>query len=95
MLVNRARQAIVGGQVDGLGPLMDENQRLLCVLDVSCAELDVLVQAARDAGASGAKLSGGGGGGNMIALARPESVDRVRQALVSAGAANVIITKVG
>ena len=47
---------------------MDENHRLLQEIGVSCPELDALVAAARAAGALGAKLSGGGRGGNMIAL---------------------------
>ena len=47
---------------------MDENHALLQEIGVSCPELDALVAAARAAGALGAKLSGGGRGGNMIAL---------------------------
>ena len=50
--------------------------------------------AARQGGALGAKLSGAGWGGNMIALVTDESQSRVDMALRLAGAARVIVTKV-
>jgi len=74
--------------------LMDENHSLLQKLTVSLPELDQLVEAARKAGALGAKLSGGGRGGNMIALVEPETAEAVASALKEAGAKNTIITKV-
>jgi mevalonate kinase len=66
-------------------------------MDISCPELDALVNAALSAGASGAKLCGGGRGGNMIALAgeAPDSPERIAAALRMAGAVNTIITHVG
>jgi len=51
-----------------LGKLMNENHKLLQQIEVSSRELDFLVKLARDAGAFGAKLTGGGLGGNIIAL---------------------------
>src|SRR3990172_7432533 len=63
-----ARAAIEQGDNEALGPLMNENHELLQKLDVSSPDLDKLVLVAREAGALGAKLSGGGRGGNMIAL---------------------------
>jgi len=51
-----------------VGKLMDENHKLLQAIEVSCRELDFLVELARDHGALGAKLTGGGRGGNMVAL---------------------------
>ena len=51
-----------------LGKLMNENHKLLQQIEVSSKELDFLVKLARDAGALGAKLTGGGLGGNIIAL---------------------------
>ncbi len=75
-----------------LGVLMDRNHRLLQQIGVSCAELDVLVEAARAAGARGAKLSGGGRGGNILALVTPETEAAVSAALERAGAKRVIST---
>jgi mevalonate kinase len=47
---------------------MNENHKLLQQIEVSSRELDFLVKLARDQGALGAKLTGGGLGGNIIAL---------------------------
>jgi len=61
----------------GLGELMDEDHALLSKLGVSCPELDSLVEAARPL-SYGAKLTGAGGGGSMIALTDdPERVSEV------------------
>lgn len=89
-----ARRAIEAGKPDLLGELMDENHALLQRLTVSSAELDQLIEAARNAGALGAKLSGGGRGGNMIALVQPEMAESVSSSLKEAGAKNTIITQV-
>ncbi len=94
-ITDRARQAIETGNVDALGPLMDENQVLLRRLDVSSPELETLGAAALKAGAEGAKLCGGGRGGNMIALVGPDNAEQIRRALLDAGAKNVIVTGVG
>jgi mevalonate kinase len=90
-----ARSVIENGKPDDLGVLMDLNQELLTQLGVSSPELDRLVEAARQAGALGAKLSGGGRGGNMIALAQEETAGRVARALRESGARHVINTRVG
>jgi mevalonate kinase len=74
--------------------LMNENQSLLEQMGVSSSELDRLVEAARHAGALGAKLSGGGRGGNMIALAHPEHADQVAGALREAGAVRTWVTMI-
>jgi mevalonate kinase len=94
-VVESARSAIVEGRPAQLGALMDANHRLLAEMGVSCPELDALVAAARAAGAAGAKLSGGGRGGNMIALVGAGTARQVAEALRRAGAARVIITSVG
>ena len=93
-IVNRARNTIETGKTTELGELMDQNHTLLREMTVSSPELDKLIQAARKAGALGAKLSGGGRGGNMIALVRPETVETVAKSLMEAGVKRVIITKV-
>lgn len=72
-VVARARDALAAHDAPALGGLMNRNHALLQALGVSCPELDALCEAARAAGALGAKLSGGGQGGNMIALARDAS----------------------
>lgn len=89
-----ARRAIEAGKSQMLGELMNENHALLQELTVSSPELDRLVEAARQAGATGAKLSGGGRGGNMIALVEPNQVETVAASLKDAGAKNTIITQV-
>ena len=89
-----ARRVIEEGWIEMLGTLMDENHALLQEMTVSSPELDKLVSAARSAGASGAKLSGGGRGGNMIALVEQERAEEVVSALINAGAKRTIITKI-
>jgi mevalonate kinase len=89
-----ARRSIESGKPELLGELMDHNHEFLQQLAVSSEELDNLVHAARNAGALGAKLSGGGRGGNMIALVNPESAESVAEALMSAGAKRTIITEI-
>lgn len=93
-IARSGRTAIETGQIDSLGLLMDENQELLKKLEVSSPELEALVDVARQAGAVGAKLSGGGRGGNMIALVSNQNASRVAQALQEAGAKKVIQTEV-
>jgi mevalonate kinase len=89
-----ARRAIEAGRPELLGELMDENHVLLQKLTVSSPGLDQLVEAARMTGALGAKLSGGGRGGNMIALVEPETAENISSALKEAGAKNTIVTQV-
>ena len=57
---------------------------LLNALRVSSWEIEELVQISRDAGALGAKLTGGGGGGSIIALC-PENSGKVADAIRAAG----------
>lgn len=93
-IVEQARAAIEVGQVGALGPLMDANHVLLREMGVSSDELERLVTAARGSGAPGAKLVGGGRGGNMIALVDADTRAAVERALLDAGARGVITTKV-
>lgn len=92
-VVERARESIAGDP-DQLGGLMDENQALLEQLGVSSPELDRLLAAARKAGAAGAKLSGAGLGGNMIAFTAAADMGAVASALHQAGAVGTIATEV-
>ena len=94
LIAEAARGAIEHGNVDALGPLFDQNQQLLAQIGVSSERLDTLIRAAREAGAHGAKLSGGGRGGNVIAVVQPHSAEMVKEALLEAGAKRVIVTTV-
>lgn len=93
-LVRRALQAMQQGDFRLLGQMMTANHALLKTLTVSCNELDKLVEVALSHGAYGAKLSGGGRGGNMIVLCDTAHTAPIRQALYNAGAVSVIQTQV-
>jgi mevalonate kinase len=93
-IVEEARRAIESGTWNLLGAWMNENHRLLQQMTVSSSELDTLVSAALNAGALGAKMSGGGRGGNMIALVADGNAEAVASALKQAGAPSTIITQI-
>ena len=83
------------GKVDELAGLMNSNQQLLEEMGVSSAEIRLLIKAAFGAGALGAKLTGAGGGGNIIVLPpqnNPDVVKRITHSLLSAGAEAVFST---
>jgi mevalonate kinase len=94
-LVLQARPAIEIGDLAALGRLMNQNHELLASLGLSTAVLDRLIQAARQAGAAGAKLSGAGMGGNIIALVPVGRHQAIRRALEAAGSAQVWMCEVG
>jgi mevalonate kinase len=75
-LVKNARLCLEAGDLKSLGQLMNYNQMLLSGLFLSTPEIERACALARDAGALGAKLTGAGGGGAVIALceADPEPV---------------------
>ena len=91
-LAGLAREALQAGEQTALGQLMVANHQLLQQMTVSSPELDRLVEAALAAGAEGAKLSGGGRGGNMIALVTAKTTAAVQEALLQAGAKSVLET---
>lgn len=94
-IADEGRAALAAGELEVVGELMNQNQLWLERMTVSSSRLELLVRAARDAGALGAKLSGGGRGGNMIALVTPETEEAVVAALTAAGAARVLLSDVG
>jgi mevalonate kinase len=95
-LARRARGTLVDGDAQELGVTMDAAHGLLAALDVSSDDLDRLVDAARAAGALGAKLTGGGRGGCVLALAADaHHADRIAAALRGAGAAATWTTTIG
>lgn len=93
-IVGGAREAIEGGEPERLGELMDKNQRELVAIGVSAESNERLIAAAKAAGAAGAKLSGGGRGGNIIALIDALTRERVTTALQAAGAIRVIVAEI-
>jgi galactokinase/mevalonate kinase-like predicted kinase len=87
-LARRAKRALIERDWPLLGALMNENHALVAALGGSGPANDRLIEAAREAGAWGAKLAGAGGGGTIIALTdRPESVG---EALRRAGADSLL-----
>jgi mevalonate kinase len=95
-LVHDAKEALIKLDVNRVGKLMDRNHELLQQLTVSCRELDELVKIARENGAVGAKMTGTGRGGNMIALAPDEpTAKKIAVALEKTRAAGVWTTSFG
>ncbi len=83
-LTLKALDAMQAGDLDKLGELMNVCQGQLNALQVSSRELEELIHIARHNGATGAKLTGGGGGGAMIALC-PNGTEPVINAMRQAG----------
>ncbi len=83
-LTVQALDALKRNDLERLGELMNVCQGLLNGLQVSSWELEELIQIARENGALGAKLTGGGGGGSMIALC-PENAASVVKAMQDSG----------
>lgn len=91
-VTSEARSAIQVGDSLEVGRLMNKNHYFLQQMTVSSDPLDSLISAATSAGALGAKLSGAGRGGNMIALVNERYEKRVMDSLVKAGATKVLRT---
>ncbi len=78
-------ELVRGGRVAEIGPLLDASHASLRDdFEVSAVELDVVVEAARAAGALGARMVGGGFGGSAIALIRSADADPVGAAVTAA-----------
>jgi mevalonate kinase len=89
------RKALQEFDLNKVGELMDENHQLLQEIQVSCEELDQLVEVARMQGAFGAKLTGGGGGGCMTALTPGNKLqEKVARAIEREGF-EVLRTRIG
>jgi len=87
-LVDRAWSLLKAGdpRLEEIGRCMNENQSLLReYLRVSTFEIEELIYAGLKAGGLGGKLTGAGGGGCVIILARPEDLSRVAGAVEAAG----------
>ncbi len=92
-LVLQAVEAIENYNLAQLGELMNINQGLLNALQVSSRELEELIEISRRNGALGAKLTGAGGGGAMVAIC-PEEAEKVAFAIRKAGY-KALITEIG
>ncbi|MFC6718857.1 mevalonate kinase [Natrialbaceae archaeon GCM10025810] len=74
-VVRNGEDALAAGDLEEVGRLMNFNHGLLSALGVSSRSLDAMVWAARDADAYGAKLTGAGGGGCIVALDPTEATE--------------------
>ena len=74
---------------------MDENQSYLENLGVSLLQLQKLIEAARLAGALGAKLTGGGQGGCILTLIEAGKREKIEKALKEAGATETFFFEIG
>ncbi|XQS66169.1 mevalonate kinase [Gardnerella sp. KA01000] len=91
-----AEDDLAFGRIENMGKQMTFAHRILADLGVSTAKLDALVDAACQHGALGAKLTGGGGGGCVIALADSEdAAKRVSEAFKNAGACDTWVVNIG
>ena len=90
-LTRTGAQALRDGQFRELGELMNLCQGYLNALQLSTPELEELIHIARSNGALGAKLTGGGGGGSMVALC-PDTQERVAAAMQRAGYTSIQVT---
>jgi hydroxymethylglutaryl-CoA reductase len=83
-LTLRGIQAIQDDDLPTLGELMNICQGMLNALQVSTPELEKLCDIARENGALGAKLTGGGGGGSIVAICEGDT-DAIVSAIRAAG----------
>jgi mevalonate kinase len=93
-ITTEAKIYIENGDYKNLGSLMSQNQEILRKIEVSHPVLDNLIDIAVKSGALGAKLSGAGGGGNIIALADEDHIEEIISNLKNSGAQMVISTQV-
>ena len=95
-LTVEAREMIEKQNVTALGKILSQAQILLKNLTVSNQDLDLLVETAMKNGALGAKLTGGGRGGCMIALVKDfNQAEKLAQKLLSANAVETWIHPLG
>ncbi len=85
-VVEHAKEALMSYNLTELGECMNKNHSLLQKIAVSNKNLDFLVQLARETGALGAKLTGGGLGGYMVALTPGSTLqEKVARAITREG----------
>ncbi len=94
-LAFKARNSLTAFNMREVGELMNRNHRLLQEIEVSCEELDYLVNLSRKQGAYGAKLTGGGGGGCMVALTPGNKLQKKVATAIENEGFQVLKTKIG
>lgn len=94
-LAKEARKALESYDLEAVGRYMNRNHELLQSIEVSSKDLDFLVELARNHGALGAKMTGGGLGGYMVALTPGKDVqEKVAKAMEKEGF-EALRTKIG
>lgn len=71
--VREAEECLEGGRLEDLGEVLDRNHEALALLDLSTPAIERARTVAKQAGALGAKITGSGGGGAIVALTRDDS----------------------
>ncbi|KYK35231.1 MAG: hypothetical protein AYK18_13255 [Theionarchaea archaeon DG-70] len=94
-VVHQARKALQARDLNEVGRLMNYNHALLQQIEVSNHELDMLVETARAAGAMGAKMTGGGLGGYMVALTPGQTLQEKVATAIEEKGFSVLKTKIG
>ncbi len=90
-----ARRLLQKGDMRAIGGMMNENHALLQKIGVSSRELDFLVDLALSKGAYGAKMTGGGGGGCMVALTPGRELQETVAGAMERAGFQVLRTKIG
>src|SRR5262249_51258133 len=91
-LTDAGTAALLAADLPALGVAMNRAHDLLADLGVSTPQLDALCEAARTAGAAGAKLTGAGGGGAVIAIAERDREPAILAAWKRAGVEGFVAT---
>jgi mevalonate kinase len=94
-LAFKARNSLNDFNLRKVGELMNRNHHLLQEIEVSCEELDYLVYLSREQGAYGAKLTGGGGGGCMVALTPGKALQEKVATTMQNEGFQILKTKIG
>jgi mevalonate kinase len=90
-----AKASLEAGNFQNLGTLMNANQDYLRKIGVSHPTIEELIEVAIQNGCYGAKLCGGGLGGNIVVLINENSANQMADLLLSAGATEIIHLKLG
>ena len=81
--VEEGVKLLAEGEIEAFGQfLFDSHETSRTAFENSCAELDIVVEAAREAGALGARLSGGGWGGSVVALVKASEADAICEKII-------------